>query len=170
MTRLAATTSRGRSSTNRASAVSRSTAHPPARRRQPGRRRDQRNVEPRAGAPRAGTLRSPGPPATAPVPSLCALCRAALSARQPSPNPPPCCRTRPRSPRPVDLTASVLLVRSPRPHSGRSAGGRAGRHFAATEASFRSGLQPPSASPWVPPRRLRERLYRAGWSDRPVSN
>jgi len=116
------------------------TTQPPARRRQLSRRRGQRDEERRTGAPRAGSLRNPGPPAVAPLPSLCTSChsharrRAAFSAhlvrrqfRRPAP-------ARPRTPRSADLTASVLLARPPRPHSRRSAGGRAGRQYAATRS------------------------------------
>ena len=88
---------------------------------------------------------------------VCAPCRAALSAHRQSDS-----RTRPRTPQPAHAAASVLLARSPRHHSWRIAGHRAGRQYAVTAASFRSGLHPPSASPWVPPLRPRERLHRAG--------
>ena len=90
----------------------------------------------RVSAPRTGIIRALALPRRRRCPGPAGSCRAPPAARRPSESPRSCSHTRPRTPQPARLAASVLLARPSRHHSWRIAGRRAGRHYAATGGKF----------------------------------
>jgi len=147
---------------DRAAAATQITRQPPSRRGPPSHRRGQRDVA-HASARRGQALSEPclsrggaaaqqlrgraehRPPRAGSRKTRRAAVARALERRSQLMLQRACCwRAR------HDTTAGVLLVTAQAASTPSPA------------ASFRSGLQPPSASPWVPPLRPRERLHRAG--------